>query len=164
MENTGLFSIALVTKTFLPRYLGDDSENGGSSGGEAFNANLQDILEGLDLFIGPDPDDDGSNHQDDLVLDDDRPSTTPPDVVPREVTPELHVLPSPISSIPFPSLPSPPTPSSPASSLSIPSPSIHSLPLPPQNLSTHPRTEKKKGVGRVWNKVKNLIKRRFGRD
>ena len=135
---------------------GDDFEDVLPQDDVAFNADFHDILKDIDDLIGPEPAHDPPTHQDDPIVDDGEPSPiVPPTIVPKEETkPKLPS--SPVSPRPLPHI-SPPSPH-PRS----PHPrSPHILPpRPPQSSPMHPQPKKKKkkrGVGRMWEKLKGLF-------
>jgi len=138
---------------FLPRFPADDFVDVGAHDGEAFNAEFDDILKGIDILIGPDQTDDHSPGQDVSAWDEQTHPIVSPTVGPRGETgsngsqSEVHS-----SSLP----------STPLSSILHPSTLLPSTPLPPLPPLIPPRTKKKSTVSRAWNKLKKVLVKKFG--
>ena len=109
--------------------------------GGTLDADLNKILEGIDVLITSEQADGHPDGRDTPVRDERSSPIMSPSVVPREET-------------------RPTVPSSSDSLSPLP-------PIPHQSTSIHQRTKKQSGVGKVWNKLKKLKKlfaMKFGGD
>jgi hypothetical protein len=141
--HTGLFSVVTLMKEYILTTIpGDDFENVMPYDSRTFDSDLNDILKGIDVCIGPDQPYDQPGGRDTPTPGEKSLPIMSPSVVPiKETKPTVPLSPA---SLP----PLPPTPP------------------PPQSTSMHQRTKKKKknGVARVWNKLKKLFTKKFEGD